>query len=147
VEKCVRLPLLEQVGESEIVSYFVREYRGMGMGEIRGFDIVLCIDLMVWQAGVDVRSEPPSYFGVERSLDYRRRSNFDVLSRLSGVYLLFLFILSHFINLISHRLNVCKSRSQIAHAPSVLVVKAHLESTKQVARKAAVWQVYERRRE
>jgi hypothetical protein len=116
----VRLPLVEQVGESEIVSYFVREYRGMGMGEIRGFDIVLCIDLMVWQAGVDVRSEPPSYFGVERSLDDRRRSNFDVLSRLSGVYLLFLFILSHFISLVSPRLIVCKSRSQIAHAASVL---------------------------
>jgi hypothetical protein len=49
VEKRVRLPLLEQVGESEIVSYFVREYRGVGVGEVRGFDIVLCIDLMKGQ--------------------------------------------------------------------------------------------------
>jgi hypothetical protein len=80
-----------------------------------------------------VRLELPSYFWVERSLDDRRRSRFDVLSRLSGVYLLFLFILSHFINLISPLLSVCKSRSQIAHAASVLVVKAHPESTKQVA--------------
>jgi hypothetical protein len=28
---------------------FVREYRGVGIGEIRGFNIVLCIDLMVGQ--------------------------------------------------------------------------------------------------